>query len=71
MCCGITYLVFGVMNSSLSFPPVKPRMLLTEHTVLTLDSDSLSKVQTINYILGGQTENEIGVNGQLNYTGYS
>jgi hypothetical protein len=46
-------------------------MLLTEHTILALDSDSLSKVQHINYILGGQTKNEIGVNGQLNYTGYS
>jgi hypothetical protein len=57
MCCGITYLVFGVMNSNLSFPPVKPQMLLTEDTVLALDSDSLSKIQNINYILGGQAEN--------------
>jgi len=69
MCCGITYLAFGVMNSNLSFSPVKPRILLTEHTVLALDSDSLSKVQNINYTLGGQTENEIDVNCQLNYTG--
>lgn len=69
ICCGITYLVFGVMNSNLSFSPVKPRMLLTEHTVLALDSDSLSKVQNIKYTLGEETEDEIGVNCQLNYTG--
>jgi hypothetical protein len=46
-------------------------MLLTDHTVLVLDSDSLSKVQNINYISGGQTENVVGVCSQLNYTGYS
>jgi hypothetical protein len=69
MCCGITYLVFGVMNSNLSFPSVNPWMLLTEHTVLTLHSDSLSKVQNINYILGGERKNVIGVYSQLNYTG--
>lgn len=51
-CCVITYLVFGVMNSNLSFPPVKPRMLVTEHTVLALDSDSLSKVQNISIYYG-------------------
>jgi len=57
------------MNSNLSLSLVKPWMLLTEHTVLALDSDSLSKVQNIKYTLGEQTENEIGVNCQLNYTG--
>jgi hypothetical protein len=54
MCCGITYLAFGVMNSNLTFSSIKPWMLLTEHTVLTLDSDLLSKVQNINYILEGE-----------------
>jgi hypothetical protein len=72
MCCGNTYLVFGVINSNLSFSSVNPWMLLTtDNTVLVLDSDSLSKIQNINYILWGQTENVISVYGQLNYNGYS
>jgi hypothetical protein len=35
MCCGITYLVFGVIRLSSSFPSLKPRTLITEHKILS------------------------------------
>jgi hypothetical protein len=38
-------------------------LLKTDHRVLSLDSDSLSKVQNISYKLWEQAENVIGVYG--------
>jgi hypothetical protein len=54
MCCGITYLVFGVIRLKYSFSSLKPRTLVTEHKVI-----SLSRVTLYHY----QNQKETGFYG--------
>jgi hypothetical protein len=51
MCCGITYLVIGVIRLNSSFSSLKPRTLVTEHKI------SLSKLKR-NRILAEGVEKE-------------
>jgi hypothetical protein len=59
MCCGITYLVFGVMRCNSSFPSLKPRTLVTAQntTIRYRKLTSLSKLKR-NSILRDGVEKE-------------